>query len=126
MNEGLANAIFGKVGFRGDTVKRYQAACILSAMQVFPGEFGADDVPNEFRPQDQTTAGCVFALMKSDGQKIFNRVGRRASKCATRKSAWINTYRIVMPIAIAWLKANGFEVPKQDQDVLAGQQLLIA
>jgi hypothetical protein len=111
MNNDLANAIFGKIGFRGDKVRRYQAACIYKAMQLYPSEFGADDVPNEFKPQDQTTAGCVFALMKSEGQRIFIRSGRRASKCPSRKSAWLNTYRV--------------SLPAKDKDVLQGQQMLL-
>lgn len=125
MNEPLNNAILQKVGFKGPEMRRYQAAVILRALELHPVEVAADDVPPEVRPENPTTAGCVFAVLKGDGQHIFLRTGRRASKSKKRNSAWINTYRLTsVPLAESWLRANGFTPPVQPKDVREGQKLL--
>jgi hypothetical protein len=109
MNPALANAILQKLGFRGESMRRYQAAAIYTAIAQWPAEIGADDVPEQFRPQDATTAGCCWALLKSDGTHLFSRAGRRMSRTESRNSAWINTYRLnSVDLANAWLAANGW------------------
>lgn len=123
MNPNLLNAILQKVAFKGDEMRRYQAACIYTALALYPQEFGADDVPEPLRPQSMTTAGCAFALLKSDGLQIFARAGRRKSKSKDRNGAWINTYTLPSPrLACAWLTANGF--PVEFQGEVKQQQLL--
>ncbi len=123
MNEPLLNAILQKVSFKGPETRRYQATVLLVALELHPLEIAADDIPLALRPQNPTTAGCVFALMKSDGCRIFDRVGRRASKSKKRNCAWINSYRLAsIALAHRWLAANGFTVPAQKD----GQLLLIA
>lgn len=126
MNEPLFNAILQKLGFRGDETRRYQATVIYTALALHPSEVAADDVPLALRPANSTTAGCVFALLKSDGAKIFNRTGRRASRTKSRHAAWINSYTLTnRRLALAWLAANGFPAPDADQaDVRRGQTLL--
>lgn len=124
MNNQLANAILGKVAFKGPDMRRYSAAAIYTAIARFPLPFAADDVPAALRPADNTSAGCAFASLKCERVRVFDRVGRRASKAASRNSAWINEYRVNVNVALRWLKANGFEVPKAERDVLAGQQTL--
>lgn len=112
MNPGLLNAIFQKVAFRGPDMRRYQAAVLYAAIATFPAEIAADDIPAALRPQDTTTAGCVFALLKSDGLRIFERVGRRASRSPGRHCAWINSYRLTSRnLAKTWLNKNGFPAP---------------
>lgn len=116
LNESLANAILQKMGYRADAMRRYQAAAIYVAIELFPVEIGADDVPECFRPQDQTTAGCCWALLKSDGCRLFDRAGRRASTSPGRNAAWINTYRLhSVALANAWLTANHFPPAKPTQ-----------
>lgn len=120
MNPGIRDAIFQKLAFKPDEMKRYQAAVIYTALALFPGDIAADDVPAELRPQSSTTAGCVFALLKSDGLHLFLRSGRRASKSPGRNCAWINTYSLgSRELARTWLEKNGFEpLPLQTQGQL--------
>lgn len=121
MNDSLRNAIFQKVAFKGDEMRRYQAAVIYTALALHPGEFAADDVPEALKPQNATTAGCSFALLKSDGLSLFIRCGRRASKTPSRNSAWINTYKIASrELAKTWLEPNGFppaDVKEEQQEM---------
>lgn len=120
MNPNLANAILQKLGYRADQMRRYQAAAIYTAIALWPAEIAADDIPSEFRPQDTTTAGCSWALLKSDGLHLFIRVGRRASRSEGRNAAWINTYRLAsIELANAWLVANHFAParPKPQQEL---------
>lgn len=122
MNAQLLNAILQKIAFKGPEMQRYQAACILTALEYHPRYFGADDVPLPFRPESMTTAGCAFALLKSDGLKIFERVGRRKSKSKLRNGAWINTYRLTnRGLALRWLERNGFERPPEQADLFENQ-----
>lgn len=121
MNEAMQAAILAKIAFRGDSMTRYQAAAIMTAMAEFPGEVGADDIPAEFKPDDQTTAGCAWALLKADGVHLFCRVGRRSSRDPARRAAWINTYRLTSPVlARTWLARHGYAAPE-----MKGQMVLL-
>lgn len=115
MNEPLTNAILQKVGFKGPEMRRYQAAVLYRALELHPQEIAADDIPSEVRPDNPTTAGCVFAVLKGAGQHLFQRTGRRASRSRSRHSAWINTYRLTsIELARTWLRSNGFEYQKAE------------
>lgn len=129
MNDKLLAAIFRKVAFKGDEMRRYTAACVYTALHHYPAPFAADDVPEAFRPapatvSGQTTPGCAFALLRSDAVKVFRCVGRRTSKSAKRNGARINEYLPDWKLAMAWLEGNGFALPDSEQDVALGQTLL--
>jgi hypothetical protein len=118
MNDRLVNAILQKLAFKGDAMLRYQAAAVLTALSLHPMEIGADDIPACFRPQDSTTAGCSWALLKSDGVHLFVRKDRRASKSESRNKAWINTYSLTsVALAETWLRRHAIAPPKRDRDL---------
>ena len=112
MNSDLTAAILVKLAFHPDEMRRYQVAAVLTALHRYPAEIAADDVPDAFRPVDHTTAGCCWALLKSDGVHLFRRAGRRMSKSATRNGAWINTYQLAsVALAETWLRRHNIEPP---------------
>ena len=109
MNPELTAAIFQKLAFKPQEMRTYQAAVIYTALALHPAEVAADDVPPGLRPATSTTAGCSFALLKSECLALFIRSGRRASKAPGRNCAWINTYRLAsVELAQTWLRNNGF------------------
>lgn len=110
----LVNAIFAKVAFKPNETERYQIAAVVTGLKLYPLEVAADDIPPDYKPPDNTTAGCAWALLKSDGARVFERVGRRASTDPKRKAAWVNTYRVRPAMARAWLKAHGIEPPASE------------
>ena len=123
MKDDLTSAILQKLAFKNTEAKRYAPACILTALFHWPEDFAADMVLPEFKPAAATTAGCMIALLKSDGVHIFERVGRRASVDPDANARWINTYRLTSrALACTWLTANGFQAP----DTADPHQLLLS
>lgn len=116
MNEPLQAAIFQKLAFKPQEMRTYQAAVIYTALALHPAEVAADDVPARLRPATSTTAGCSFALLKSECLALFIRSGRRASKAPGRNCAWINTYRLAsVALAQTWLRNNGFDAAAMNE-----------
>lgn len=122
----LVSAILVKVGFKGDEMRRFQAAAIYAALELYPMPFAADDIPSELRPQSMTTSGCCFATLRSNAVRVFEPCGRRTSRSDGRNGARINEYTVRYAEALRWLEANGFDAPKTARDVKQGQNLLFA
>ncbi|MDD5502672.1 MAG: hypothetical protein PHH26_04315 [Candidatus Thermoplasmatota archaeon] len=92
---------------------------VLQYAHRSPNRFAADIVPEHLRPLSATLSGNVFHALERahliepirlpQGQIL-----RKKSDATTRKSAWVNCYKLVsIAAAERWLKEHGGYVPAQ-------------
>lgn len=122
------DAVFAMIGFKGNEVRRYQAAFLAVGLSHTTGEpFGPDEVPDAYQPATTTSGkgisgGSLYTLIRQGIVTQYRGtiakegidLGRRKSLRATRHRSKIQLYIIDKPaLAETWLLRNGFQVPKQ-------------
>ncbi len=118
-----------KLIFKPDATFHYAVEAIKTACRLLDVDrvdyFGADDLPEDAHPDDSTTSGAVFIMLKSanlivhsehhePGQGIVH--GRRCSKQRSRNSAWISLWKLRnRAIADTFLKVHAAQRPISQQ-----------
>ncbi len=117
-NANLARAILLKVSFRPQAMFKTQAFLIYTALAG--QEFTADIIPKELRLKpdgttDCTTQGAAVSMLRTAG--LLEMTGRITSPAATRNGAEVKRWRLAQgkrKLALAWLEAQGYPVPGQE------------
>ena len=105
-------AVVLMTGFKPDKMRRVQAALLMLGLQGL--DYTAADIPDELTEGSQHIAGAATGSLVAIG--LLSVIGRIKSPDAKAKGRKLDLLRLLdVARARGWLKANGFEIPKVDE-----------